>query len=196
MTIAIEQIPKTAVYTKVTTILNPFTGYDKVPENILKMAQDKGTAVHKIIETYLQQEDVDFIIDLLDAKKYLKYYESFKKFWDHSWEIILMECRLNNDDYMLTGQSDVIIEIDNKTVLIDWKTSSKPNHTWHAQGSAYSWLAKQNGYGVDEIWFVKLDKNGQMPEIFKFQEDFKKLLNCYECYHNFFKDKQEVNLED
>lgn len=183
-------------YTKVTTILNPFSGYDSVPSEILKRAQEKGTAVHKLIQTFLENDDVDLMVDLLDAHKWVWYLDSMKAFWNYSWEILCMESRFYNDQYMITGQADLIVETREGNVLIDWKTSCKPNPTWHAQGSAYSWLAKQKGFEVDEIWFVKLDKIGKAPQVHKFKEDFGAFLKCYDCYHMYFKNKKEITLED
>lgn len=37
-------------YTRVTEILSPFSGLDRVPKAILKNAADRGTRVHKVCE--------------------------------------------------------------------------------------------------------------------------------------------------
>ena len=41
-------------YTRVTEILSPFSGLDRVPKAILKNAADRGTRVHKVCEGIVQ----------------------------------------------------------------------------------------------------------------------------------------------
>lgn len=186
-----NMIFKEQEYTRVSTILNPISGYGMIEPMIIKMAQDRGTIVHRLIEDYLRLGIED------ENCQYSKYFDSFKKFWGEIPEqqqrsIYTLEQRLYDDDLLLTGQSDVILS---DGTLIDWKTSSAVNRTWPLQASAYAHLCDLNGFHINKILFVKLDKEGKKPKFYEYTKDFALFMKCYEFYHLFFKNMKPLETD-
>ena len=179
-------------YTRVTEILNPFSGYGKINPVILDKAKIRGTIVHEQINSFIETGILDF------ESEYQGYLDSFKMFWDLEPRSILMnEKRLYNDEYMISGQCDLILETEKDRILVDWKTSTSENRTWCLQGSAYSFLA-QDEYGpITKILFVKLDKNGKQPFIYQYKQDHNlgEFLNLVKIYNNYFKGVTNETME-
>jgi hypothetical protein len=182
-------------YQRVTDILSPQSGYGSVPVKILKAACDRGTRVHDAIENYfkglgLWHDD--------EWPEEVAYIESFEKFWQE-WDFTALENRFYCDELMITGKCDLIIKHEGKPILVDWKTSAAVNPTWQYQGAAYKHLAKD--YGIEEVWFVKLSKTGEYPEVVKFtaeqcNRDIAIFRKCIEIYHAFHAKKKQINYED
>jgi len=178
-------------YERVTNVLYPFSGYGAIDPIILQRAADRGTKAHTAIESYLSGTG------LWDAdEQSLLYLESAKKFWGEGYYITCMEKRFYDERLLITGQCDLIIKTESGNVLLDWKTSSKENKTWKMQGAAYANMAMEDGFHIDEVWFVKLDKLGKQPEIFRYKEilkDYALFLKCYEIYNEFFKNCKKLD---
>lgn len=178
-------------YARVSAIMSPFTGYQNIDPTILQKAADRGTRTHQSIHALLKG------LGLWEEDETIKgFIESFEKFWNKSYgNIVQLENRYYCHQLKITGQVDLIAEIPNHgQCLIDWKTSSKVNKTWLGQGSAYAYLARQNGFKIESIAFVKLDRTGKFPELHFIEEDFGLFLKCYEVYNHFFKDQKQPKL--
>lgn len=179
-------------YTRVTTILSPFTGYGAIDPVVLQNAADRGTAVHKIIEEILAGTYFGLI-----PGEFRGYVDSFNKFWgERLFDIVQMEHRMYNDQYMITGQCDVIVRDreDGRLLLLDWKTSYSINKTWDMQGAAYQYMARESGQAVDEVIFIKLDKKGAMPKIVHSNGTFDEFLDVYNIYNKYFKNQKTPEL--
>ncbi len=150
-------------YTRVTTILYPFSGLEKIDPEILQNAADRGTKVHKICEGI-----VNGLGELSVEPNVAGYVQSFKKWWDTKPEIVEIEKRFWNDDWQITGQVDFIIKTDDGMAIVDLKTSSKPSKTWSVQGNAYAFLARNAGYDIKQIFFIHLQKDGKDPVIYEY----------------------------
>lgn len=178
-------------YARITEVISKFSGIEFVPQDILDAAAERGSKVHAHIEAMLQGFELD-----IEDQAILPYLESFKTFWNGSKQIkgdsgkVLVEQRLYCDKLIITGCIDCIIQTPERTYLFDWKTSSREsNQSWRLQAAAYGYLASTNGYkNVDDLVFVKLDKKGKNPKIFKydtFGADLLKFQNCLELYRFF-----------
>lgn len=170
-------------YLRITDILSPFSGLQDIKPFILSQAADRGTRVHQMIEDYLSGIGI-----WEEDSSLMGYLDSMKKFWKDGYPIHYQEQRFFNDEFMITGACDLIIEFQGCLTLVDWKTSHAPNRTWPMQGSAYSWLAKKHGIPIENILFIKLDKKGSKPQVFQYEENFSLFLKCYEIYNYFFKE--------
>lgn len=175
-------------YDRVTEIIAPFSGVEFVPEDILRPAADKGTLVHKFIESYFNKEDV-----FNEPEEVIPYMKSFREFWERSEHIfhggeIQKEVRFYCDDLKITGQMDLIIEMKGRVYLIDWKTSSREHISWRLQGAAYRYLVEKSGREcVDNVLFVNLKKD-KKPALYKYEsyeDDIKLFKNCLEIYRFF-----------
>ncbi len=120
----------------VTSVLNAIFGNkfenSNIPEHILKAAGERGTAVHKYIEKWLDWYKVPFKkADEKEPHLGLEYavYETVWKEWLDErveWDIRPMhtELKLINKKLGIKGIVDCIAVVNGKICMIDWKTSS------------------------------------------------------------------------
>jgi len=87
---------------------------------------------------------------------------------------------------MITGAVDMIIEAPEGAIILDLKTSSKPSNTWPLQGSAYAYMARQNGYDIKGIHFLHLNKFGYAPELYVYDDQFELFSKCLDVYKHFW----------
>lgn len=168
-------------YTRVTKVLYPFSGLEKIDPEIVAHAAERGTKVHKICEGIIQG-----LGELGVDDETRGYVESFKKWWDLGHKVILMEQRFWDDELELTGQVDLIINTPEGLAIVDLKTSSRPSSTWAAQGAAYAYLAKKAGHDIQKIQFLHLNKAGREPKIYEYAIDDSFFLAIYRVWIHFF----------
>ncbi len=169
-------------YTRVTKILWPFSGLDKIDPDVLENAAIRGTKVHKICEGI-----VSGLGEIGVEPNIAGYVESFKKWWSIGHEVIMMEERFYDDDLQITGQCDLILKTPEGLVLVDIKTSSRPSKTWEVQGNAYAWLAKNHKHDISKIYFLHLNKNGGFPWIHEYVVDDRLWLSVVKVWEHFLK---------
>lgn len=168
-------------YTRVTNILYPFSGLEKINQDIVAHAAERGSRVHKTCEGImcgLGEMDIDH--------ETVGYVESFKKWWSLGHDIFMMEQRFWDDDLQITGQVDLILNSPDGLTVLDLKTSSKPSKTWRAQGSAYAYLAKKSGHSIQKIQFLHLNKHGKKPDIHEYPVNDDFFLNIFHVWKYFF----------
>lgn len=168
-------------YTRVTNILYPFSGLDKIDPEIVAHAAERGTKVHRICEGImlgLGELGVD------DETR--GYVESFKKWWERGHDVIMMEKRFWDDELMITGQVDLIINTPEGLAIVDLKTSSKPSPTWEVQGNAYAYLARKAQHDIKKIFFLHLNKTGKEPKIYEYPIDSSFFFAIYRAWVHFF----------
>lgn len=144
-----DEIPEG--YIRVTDVLKRYSNLEHIPKDVLEKAADRGTRVHHYCELYSRHflfEEVDE-----DCKNYV---DSFKRWFDAEVEEIMMiENRINNPLYMLSGKIDLVAKLRStgKFTIIDIKTPATPSKTWPLQTSAYSWL-------LDHVSKIKVVNRG------------------------------------
>ena len=167
-------------YDRVTAVLAAFMDFDNIPQDILKRKQEIGTKVHSSIEAY--NNNLGMIIENEEIAPYL---DSFLK-WKHvKNKLIKCEERLYCPKLQITGQIDMIMEIEGENVLFDVKTSSSVHKHYQLQLSAYRYLAKENGIRVDKQAILLLDKEGKDPQEFYFEDQLPIFLSCLDVYRFF-----------
>jgi hypothetical protein len=169
-------------YTRVTTVLYPFSGLEKINSDVLAHAADRGTRVHKICEGIMEG-----LGELGVDDETTGYVESFKKWWEKGHEVIMMEQRFWDDELKITGQVDLIIRIPEGLAIVDLKTSSKPSPTWEGQGSAYAYLAKKSGHDIQKIYFLHLNKSGKEAKVHEYPVDDSFFFAIYRVWVHFFR---------
>lgn len=168
------------IYTRVTEILAPFSGMDKIDRCVLERAGIRGTEVHKNIE-FLQKGELFQNL----PEEWQGYIDSYNM-WSKDKNIIETQRRMFDDELMLTGEFDCLYLDGNELTLVDFKTSVSEGKTWKYQGSAYSYLAKNKGHNVTRIEFVRLSKEGREPKSYFYQEDMPRFLQIFSLYREFF----------
>jgi hypothetical protein len=176
-------------YLRVTEVLSPFSGLSKIDPMVLQNAADRGALVHQIIEGIEQGFGKENVPEHVEG--YIQSYET----WADGKDFLPAQKRLCDSNLMITGLVDAIYREGNDLVLVDYKTPARESKTWELQGSAYSHLCKIIGYNIARIEFVKLDKRGKYPEIFRYQENMAMFRKALDCYRYFFEDKSKEELE-
>lgn len=169
-------------YTRVTNVLYPFSGLDKIDAGLVAHAADRGTKVHRICEGIMKG-----LGELGVDDETRPYVESFKKWWEKGHEVLMMEKRFWDDELQLTGQVDLIIRTPDGLAIVDLKTTSKPSNTWPAQGSAYAYLAKKAGHDIQKIYFLHLLKSGKEAKIYEYPIDDSFFFAIFRVWGHFYK---------
>lgn len=168
-------------YVRVTTVLYPFSGLEKLDAEIVARAAERGTKVHKICEAIMEG-----LGELGVDDETRPYVESFKQWWEKGHEIVEMERRFWCDELNITGQVDLIIKTPDGLAIVDLKTSSAPSKTWPAQGSAYAYLAKKAGLDIKKIYFLHLLKTGKEARIHEYPVDDGFFFAIFRVWKHFF----------
>jgi len=171
-------------YIRVTHVLYPFSGLEKIDPEIVAHAAERGTKVHKICEGIIQGLGEISVDD--ETKPYV---ESFKKWWEKGHEVLFMERRFWCDDIGITGQVDLILNTAEGLAIVDLKTSSQPSKTWPAQGSAYAYLAKKSGLDIKKIFFLHLLRTGNEARVYDYPIDDSFFLSIYRVWKHFYMGK-------
>lgn len=120
----------------VTSVLNAIFGNkfenSDIPEHILKAAGERGTAVHKYIEDWLDWYDRPLKKEDTEEPhlglEYAVYETVWKEWLDEriEWKItpLYTELKLINKKLGVKGIIDCIAVVNGKYCMIDWKTSS------------------------------------------------------------------------
>ena len=132
-------------------------------KDVLEQAATKGSYVHDAIEDYIQNgNDLELDNVLAGYRTEVSYaYGSFRSWWDilskRNIKIIMQEHKLVCPWF--GGTLDLLIEIDGKVYLLDFKTSNHPSYKYFLQLAAYRYILKHY-YGI-EIYgcgIIKLSK--------------------------------------
>ena len=171
-------------YTRVTQVLYPFSGLDKVDPKILEKAANRGTRVHDICESIARN-----LGEWGNDEETKGYVDSFKIWWSQGVKVLAIEERFFCNDLMITGKVDMIIEVNGEAIILDLKTSAKPSKTWALQGSAYAYMARKNGYDIKGIQFLHLHKFGAEPRTYDYDDSFDLFSKCLHVYRYFNMEK-------
>ena len=132
-------------------------------KDTLEEAATKGAFVHDAIEDYIQNSnelDLDKVPS--EYQKEVNFaYGSFKSWWSvitkRNVKIIMQEHKLVCPWF--GGTLDLLVEIDGRVYLLDFKTSNHPSYKYFLQLAAYRYILKHY-YGI-EIYgcgIIKLNK--------------------------------------
>lgn len=170
-----------SLYDRVTSVLSPFTGMDKIPKHILDAASDRGTKVHALCNGIIEGIEVEV------PEEYKGYVDSFRQ-WANGKDLLPSSGRKFDDELMVTGECDGTYTKNGILTIFDLKTSQKESKSWPLQGACYSRL-----YGhLDLQTFVILDKHGGSPKEFHYayEENIGNFMKCLDLYRLFFKNKK------
>jgi len=123
------------VVPSVTQVLDGLlTDYSKVPKHILEHAQQRGTAVHKATELYLQ-DDLDEAS--LDPEVAPYFYQFVKWYKQSGFKVEHSELLVYSEKYRYAGALDLFGKLAKSNALIDLKTSRALMPSTGPQLSAY-----------------------------------------------------------
>lgn len=160
--------------------------------DVLNEAAEKGTIVHNSIEDYITNSSVlkiDTIEPMYQSEVEMAY-QSFIKWWDilalsHNVQVIMQEQQLVCQWF--GGTLDLLISVDDKIYLIDFKTSNHLSYKYLLQLAAYRYMLRViHGIEIDAVEVVRLDKNEVYYENFVLDlhtpEDLELMNHCEVCF--------------
>ena len=184
------QTPSGVVYPSITTMLQKTQSQEKqqslqnwreqeiAAEYITQQAAVVGSETHKLIENYLNGEEI------LEKSRLLSeaHFNNLLPFVDKINDIHGIELRLYSDKMKLAGTSDCIANYDGKLSIIDYKTKrSNQREEWltdhFIQATSYGVMFKElTGIKVEQVVIlVSSEKNTRM-EFMKNPDDYLDLL--------------------
>ena len=164
---------------------------EEVANHVMIQAANRGTAVHNMVEDYLNNVDIE------QVEKYKKQFlprmmfNTLKPELQKINNIRLQEAAMFSTDYTVAGRVDCIAEYDDVLSIIDFKTSTKEkNEDWienyFIQGSAYAEMYKEHfGEEVTQVVILIVTEEGTTQVFKKNKVDY--LPKLKEAVENFYK---------
>lgn len=160
-------------------------------KDTLESAAYVGTCVHEAIENFLSNDtDIDYdSISNNERSKVYNAFNSFKEWWSiikkTAYRILFQEKSLICKYF--GGTLDLLIEINGKIYLVDFKTSNHSSYKHFLQLSAYRYLLKEcENIEIDGCIILMLDKNEftftEKVLDFSIPEHIQFIDNCEECF--------------
>ena len=151
-------------------------GFD-VANQIMRAAAKRGTAVHTLIENYLNNEELT-----KQEVLPLALFTLMKSELDNVDNIVLQEAALYSDEYQIAGRVDCIAEYNGKLSVIDFKTSTKEKkeewcENYFIQCSAYCEMYEERfGNPIDQVVILMVTEDGAVQRFVKDKKDYLPLL--------------------
>lgn len=128
-------------------------------EDALAAAGNIGTIVHEAIENYIKNGEGLKTTNV--SAQAVSAFNSFKEWWaivnEHKVEVLMQEEQLVCQYF--GGTLDMLLKIDGKIYLVDFKTSNHPSYKYFLQLSAYrNMLRVTRGIEIDGCIILMLNK--------------------------------------
>jgi hypothetical protein len=170
-------------YPRVSQILSPYSGYSKVPKNILENACTRGTAVHQACSDYLFGKPITL------NPEWKPYLLSFLDWADNFEEIHSTETSLQDHEWKYRGTYDYVAKVNGFPgyTLLDIKTAYAAKDIWGAQLAAYRRMLNLTGVEISQVCVLHLDRNGRRPKLISYDADqyIKDFEAMCKLYHKF-----------
>ena len=150
-------------------------------KDIANKAAEFGTMVHESIEMYLKKKSIENENVCLDA---------FKEWWNginkcHKVKVLGQEQSLICEYF--AGTYDLLISIDDKPYLIDFKTSNHVGYKYFMQLAAYRYLLyTQKNINIEGCIILQFDKQEakyrEYSLIFSDVHDYEFIENCHRAF--------------
>ena len=191
------ETPEGKLYPSITTVLSirnkkslhewrERVGHD-VANYIARTAANRGTAVHKMCEDYLNNQHLAWPSEFEKhkSKNFLAWcmFAQMKDILENINNIKCLESNLYSDTMGIAGQVDCIAEYKGKLSVIDFKTSSKErkddyNENYYIQTCAYSYMFEERtGQKAEQCVILVVTQDGTVQEFIKQRDDYIPLLN-------------------
>ena len=150
---------------------------DAVANNIMRGAAKRGTAVHTLVENYLNNEELSKQ-DVLPVALFV----TMKSELDNINNIRIQEGGLYSDKLGVAGRVDCIAEYKGKISVIDFKTSTKEKkeewvENYFIQGSAYCEMYEERFLQpIEQVVILIVTEDGAVQTFIKDKRDYLPLL--------------------
>ena len=127
----------------------------KDPEEFRKAAADLGSKTHKGIEMFLKNQPVPEDTPLYPFQSFLSWWSLLSS--KFNLEILGQETKLVVDEF--GGTYDLLLRINDKIYIIDFKTSSSIHFEYFIQLAAYAFMLRQQNIFVNGYMLLHLSRN-------------------------------------
>ena len=151
-------------------------GHD-VANQVMRQAASRGTAVHTLIENYLNNEELS-----KQAVLPVALFVTMKSELDNINNIRIQEGGLYSDKLGVAGRVDCIAEYKGKISVIDFKTSTKEKkeewvENYFIQGSAYCEMYEERFLQpIEQVVILIVTEDGAVQTFIKDKRDYLPLL--------------------
>lgn len=161
---------------------------EEVANKISHFASTNGTKFHKLVEDYINNNDVEY-----DAEKYeiaIKLFNQFQSLLDDVDNIHYLESALYSEHLGIAGRVDCIAEYQGKLSIIDFKSSSKPKkenqiQNYFVQETGYALMYEEmSGRKVEQIVTLISCHSGETQVFIKNPDDYVDTLKQYIVEYN------------
>ena len=148
-----------------------------VANQVMRQAASRGTAVHTLIENYLNNEELSKQ-DVLPVALFA----TIKSELDNINNIRIQEGGLYSDNLGVAGRVDCIAEYKGKISVIDFKTSTKEKkeewvENYFIQGSAYCEMYEERFLQpIEQVVILIVTEDGAVQTFIKDKKDYLPLL--------------------
>ena len=148
-----------------------------VANQVMRQAASRGTAVHTLIENYLNNEELSKQ-DVLPVALFV----TMKSELDNINNIRIQEGGLYSDKLGVAGRVDCIAEYKGKISVIDFKTSTKEKkeewvEIYFIQGSAYCEMYEERFLQpIEQVVILIVTEDGAVQTFIKDKKDYLPLL--------------------
>ena len=148
-----------------------------VANQVMRQAASRGTAVHTLIENYLNNEELSKQ-DVLPVALFV----TMKSELDNINNIRIQEGGLYSDKLGVSGRVDCIAEYKGKISVIDFKTSTKEKkeewvENYFIQGSAYCEMYEERFLQpIEQVVILIVTEDGAVQTFIKDKRDYLPLL--------------------
>ena len=164
---------------------------DDVANQIMRSAAKRGTAVHQLVEDYLNNTELSNQ-DVLP----IALFTILKPELDDINNIVLQEGGLYSDKWGIAGRVDCIAEYKGKLSVIDFKTSTREKkeewvENYFIQGSAYCEMYEERfNQEINQVVILIVTEDGAVQSFIKDKKDYLPLLKP--AIEEFNKDNETI----
>ena len=160
---------------------------------ISSKASSRGTKVHKLVEDYVNNKDLDFD-DVLPVNLFM--FKQIKPILDTYLEnVYAIECPLYSDYLETAGRVDCIGTFKGKPAIIDFKTANKRKqrswiHNYFMQEAAYAVMFEERTkIPISRIVTVIAVEQDEPQLFIEKRDDY---INLFQQYRTLYKEKYSV----
>ena len=138
------------------------------PKEELKRAGRIGTLAHIMIEEFIKGGSV--ILDGYSAKEISHAKQAYYNFLnfkeDYNPEILETELKMVSEKYKFGGTCDAVATVNNKLMMLDWKSSNHVHEEHKIQIAAYAKMyEEETGKRIQGAMIVRVDKEKKEYEV-------------------------------